>query len=62
MVSLLAFMHWLETGSLLMHSEAEEKLGCKLLLSLLWFLLQLLLLCASEWLLFIRLGKGFVSA
>ncbi|GMY14770.1 translin [Fagus crenata] len=26
-VSLLAFMHWLETGSLLMHSEAEEKLG-----------------------------------
>ncbi|XP_035545060.1 uncharacterized protein LOC118348168 [Juglans regia] len=27
-VSLLAFMHWLETGSLLMHSEAEEKLGC----------------------------------
>ncbi|KAF3441869.1 hypothetical protein FNV43_RR15784 [Rhamnella rubrinervis] len=26
-VSLLAFMHWLEAGSLLMHSEAEEKLG-----------------------------------
>lgn len=26
-VSLLAFMHWLETGSLLIHSEAEEKLG-----------------------------------
>ncbi|XAR69118.1 hypothetical protein NMG60_11000590 [Bertholletia excelsa] len=26
-VSLLAFMHWLETGSLLMHAEAEEKLG-----------------------------------
>ncbi|KAK3033742.1 hypothetical protein RJ639_034517 [Escallonia herrerae] len=26
-VSLLAFMHWLETGSLLMHSEAEDKLG-----------------------------------
>ncbi|GAV67881.1 Translin domain-containing protein [Cephalotus follicularis] len=26
-VSLLAFMHWLETGSLLMHTEAEEKLG-----------------------------------
>ncbi|CAN1143106.1 TSN [Linum perenne] len=25
-VSLLAFMHWLETGDLLMHSEAEEKL------------------------------------
>ncbi|CAL1399283.1 unnamed protein product [Linum trigynum] len=25
-VSLLAFMHWLETGNLLMHSEAEEKL------------------------------------
>ncbi|KAL0375067.1 UNVERIFIED_CONTAM: hypothetical protein Sradi_3422400 [Sesamum radiatum] len=27
-VSLLAFMHWLETGSLLLHTEAEEKLGC----------------------------------
>ncbi|KAH9671487.1 translin family protein [Citrus sinensis] len=26
-VSLLAFMHWLETGKLLMHTEAEEKLG-----------------------------------
>ncbi|TYI33028.1 hypothetical protein ES332_A04G103700v1 [Gossypium tomentosum] len=26
-VSLLAFMHWLETGNLLMHTEAEEKLG-----------------------------------
>ncbi|KAE8099614.1 hypothetical protein FH972_017581 [Carpinus fangiana] len=26
-VSLLAFMHWLETGILLMHSEAEDKLG-----------------------------------
>ncbi|KAK8561916.1 hypothetical protein V6N13_148940 [Hibiscus sabdariffa] len=26
-VSLLAFMHWLETGNLLMHAEAEEKLG-----------------------------------
>lgn len=26
-VSLLAFMHWLETGCLLMHNEAEEKLG-----------------------------------
>ncbi|KAK4583204.1 hypothetical protein RGQ29_026122 [Quercus rubra] len=26
-VSLLAFMHWLETGTLLMHSEAEEMLG-----------------------------------
>ncbi|KAJ4704916.1 Translin family protein [Melia azedarach] len=26
-VSLLAFMHWLETGSLLMHTEAQEKLG-----------------------------------
>ncbi|CAN0914043.1 TSN [Linum grandiflorum] len=25
-VSLLAFMHWLETGDLLMHSEAEQKL------------------------------------
>ncbi|XP_021655831.2 uncharacterized protein LOC110646637 isoform X2 [Hevea brasiliensis] len=27
LVSLLAFMHWLETGNLLTHSEAEEKLG-----------------------------------
>ncbi|KAL6585396.1 hypothetical protein OROMI_002040 [Orobanche minor] len=26
-VSLLAFMHWLETESLLLHTEAEEKLG-----------------------------------
>lgn len=26
-VSLLAFLHWLETGSLLKHIEAEEKLG-----------------------------------
>ncbi|GAB2272329.1 hypothetical protein Dimus_007149 [Dionaea muscipula] len=26
-VSLLAFMQWLETGNLLMHTEAEEKLG-----------------------------------
>ncbi|GMH15884.1 hypothetical protein Nepgr_017725 [Nepenthes gracilis] len=26
-ISLLAFMHWLETGSLLMHAEAEEKIG-----------------------------------
>ncbi|KAM4078300.1 hypothetical protein ACB094_09G026800 [Castanea mollissima] len=26
-VSLIAFMHWLETGTLLMHSEAEEMLG-----------------------------------
>ncbi|KAL6987385.1 hypothetical protein U1Q18_013132 [Sarracenia purpurea var. burkii] len=26
-VSVLAFMHWLETGSLLMHTEAEKKLG-----------------------------------
>ena len=26
-VSLLAFMHWLETGNLLLHTEAEEKLG-----------------------------------
>ncbi|KAL6842414.1 hypothetical protein ACP4OV_027841 [Aristida adscensionis] len=26
-VSMLAFMHWLETGGLLMHSEAQEKLG-----------------------------------
>ncbi|XP_073044365.1 uncharacterized protein [Primulina eburnea] len=30
-VSLLAFMHWLETGDLLHHMEAEEKLGLKLL-------------------------------
>lgn len=29
-VSLLAFMHWLETESLLLHAEAEEKLGCML--------------------------------
>ena len=27
-VSLLAFIHWLETGELLLHPEAEEKLGC----------------------------------
>ncbi|MQM07564.1 hypothetical protein Taro_040409 [Colocasia esculenta] len=26
-VSLLAFLHWLETGNLLMHREVEEKLG-----------------------------------
>ncbi|RVW30173.1 Translin [Vitis vinifera] len=26
-VSLLTFMHWLETGNLLMHTEAEQKLG-----------------------------------
>ncbi|KAL9257356.1 Translin-like protein, partial [Drosera capensis] len=26
-VSLLAFMHWLETGSLLMHAEVQEMLG-----------------------------------
>ncbi|XP_010918692.1 uncharacterized protein [Elaeis guineensis] len=26
-VSLLAFLHWLETGSLLTHEEAEKKLG-----------------------------------
>ncbi|CAL5419909.1 unnamed protein product [Camellia sinensis] len=26
-VSLLGFMHWLETGSLLMHTQAEERLG-----------------------------------
>ncbi|KAJ8428367.1 hypothetical protein Cgig2_015885 [Carnegiea gigantea] len=32
-VSLLAFMHWLETGSLLLHPEAQEKLGCGVLLS-----------------------------
>lgn len=28
MVSQLAFMHWLETGTLLVHTEAEAKLGC----------------------------------
>lgn len=28
-VSLLAFMHWLETGTLVLHNEVEEKLGCK---------------------------------
>ncbi|KAL6133418.1 hypothetical protein ACLB2K_065653 [Fragaria x ananassa] len=28
-VSLLAFMHWLETGTLLLHTEAEETLGLK---------------------------------
>jgi hypothetical protein len=27
-VSVLTFMHWLETGKLLEHKEAEEKLGC----------------------------------
>lgn len=27
-VSQLAFIHWLETGELLLHTEAEEKLGC----------------------------------
>lgn len=27
-VSMLAFTHWLETGGLLMHAEAQEKLGC----------------------------------
>lgn len=27
-VSLLAFMHWFETGTLLGHAEAEQKLGC----------------------------------
>ncbi|CAL5422352.1 unnamed protein product [Camellia sinensis] len=26
-VSLLGFMHWLETGSLLMHTQVEERLG-----------------------------------
>ncbi|KAK3157673.1 hypothetical protein QOZ80_2AG0125930 [Eleusine coracana subsp. coracana] len=26
-VSMLAFMHWLDTGGLLMHAEAQEKLG-----------------------------------
>lgn len=33
MVSLLAFIHWLETGTLLLHTEAEEKLGCTFRLS-----------------------------
>lgn len=28
-VSLIAFLHWLETGALLMHAEAEKKLGCE---------------------------------
>jgi hypothetical protein len=27
-VSMLIFMHWLETGGLLMHAEVQEKLGC----------------------------------
>ncbi|KAF9596615.1 hypothetical protein IFM89_012738 [Coptis chinensis] len=27
-VSLIAFLHWIETGDLLTHTEAEEKLGC----------------------------------
>ncbi|OVA10102.1 Translin [Macleaya cordata] len=27
-VSLIVFLHWLETGNLLMHRETEEKLGC----------------------------------
>lgn len=27
-VSMLAFTHWLETGGLLTHAEAQEKLGC----------------------------------
>ncbi|KAG5043773.1 hypothetical protein JHK87_007688 [Glycine soja] len=31
-VSMLTFMHWFETGSLLEHKEAEEKLGCGLFL------------------------------
>jgi len=39
-VSQLAFMHWLETGTLLVHTEAEEKLGCMSLdLNLLFSLL-----------------------
>ena len=33
-VSVLAFMNWLETGDLLMHMEAQGKLGCMLLLSI----------------------------
>lgn len=28
-VSLVAFLHWLETGALLIHAEAEKKLGCE---------------------------------
>lgn len=32
MVSLLAFMHWLETGNLLVYTEVEEKLECEFLL------------------------------
>jgi hypothetical protein len=27
-VSMLAFTHWLETGGLLTHAEAQDKLGC----------------------------------
>ena len=39
-VSLLAFMHWLETGTLLMHSEAEEMLGCMFAFTLSFVSLQ----------------------
>jgi hypothetical protein len=28
-VSLVAFLHWLETGALLTHAEAEKQLGCE---------------------------------
>lgn len=27
-VSLLALLHWLETGNLLLHTDAQEQLGC----------------------------------
>lgn len=36
-VSLLALLHWLETGNLLLHREVEEKLGCE---SLFFFSIQ----------------------
>lgn len=38
MVSLLGFMHWLETGALLLHTEAEEKLGCMFLVFVVFYL------------------------
>lgn len=37
-VSLLGFMHWLETGALLLHTEAEEKLGCMFLVFVVFYL------------------------
>ncbi|KAG4941138.1 hypothetical protein JHK87_045009 [Glycine soja] len=35
-VSMLKFMHWLETRSLLEHKEAKEKLGCTISLNISW--------------------------